>query len=105
MSILPIQPSGYKKVHALAWRDRTCARGRLVAPVGSGDAARGAQRLAELGLAHADQAVMAEAQDGPGCSSSPWPDGDQACRNPTWPRTDRATARPLGPHDATEAPR
>jgi hypothetical protein len=34
----------------------------LVAPVRSGDAARSTQRLAELGLAHADQAVMAEAQ-------------------------------------------
>jgi hypothetical protein len=30
--------------------------------VRSGDAAHSAQRLAELGLAHADQAVMAEAQ-------------------------------------------
>jgi hypothetical protein len=33
-----------------------------VALVRSGDAAHSAQRLAELGLAHADQAVMAEAQ-------------------------------------------
>ena len=33
-----------------------------MAPVRSGDAAHSAQRLAELGLAHADQAVMAEAQ-------------------------------------------